>query len=74
MSNFWDGIQNQNNNTNNFNLKEFIKFAQQMKGQDPNLVLQEMIDKGQITQQQLDNAKKQANGILQMIQTLGIKI
>lgn len=76
MSNFWDMGNNQNNfNKNNgFNLQEFIKFARQMKGQDPNLMLQDMVNKGQVTQQQLDNAKNQANGILQMIQTLGIKI
>lgn len=75
MANFWDNISNNHNvyNKNNFNLKDFIKFAQEMKGQDPNLLLQDMINKGQITQEQLDNAKAQANGILQMIQNLGIK-
>lgn len=81
MSNFWDmgntnqiNINKNNVNKNNFNLQEFIKFSKQMKGKDPNVMLQEMVNNGQVTQQQIENAKTQANEILQMIQMLGIKI
>lgn len=75
QNNFWDNLSNtktKQHNNNNFNLQEFLKFAKQMNGQDPNQMLSQMLSSGQITQEQLVNAKEQANGILQMLQSIGI--
>ena len=45
-----------------------------MKGKDPNVVLQQMIQSGQVTQDQVNNVKQQAQGIEQMLKTLGIRL
>lgn len=72
MPNFWDNKTNVNTNKNGFNIQEFMKFANQMKGKDPNQMLQQMMNNGQITQQQLENAQCQANDIYKTLQTIGI--
>lgn len=74
MANFWDSIGGAKPQGNNFNLQGFLKFAQEMKGKDPNVVLQQMIQNGQVTQDQVNNVKKQAQGIEQMLKTLGIRL
>lgn len=76
MANFWDSIggAKPQSQSNNFNLQGFLKFAQEMKGKDPNVVLQQMIQSGQVTQDQVNNVKQQAQGIEQMLKTLGIRL
>ena len=74
MSNFWDGIGGAKPQGNNFNIQGFLQFAKEMKGKDPNVMLQQMIQNGQVTQDQVNNAKQQAQGIEQMLKTLGIKL
>ena len=76
MANFWDSIGGAKPQSpgNNFNLQGFLKFAQEMKGKDPNVVLQQMIQSGQVTQDQVNNVKQQAQGIEQMLKTLGIRL
>ena len=76
MANFWDNIggTKPQSQGNNFNLQGFLKFVQEMKGKDPNMVLQQMIQSGQITQDQVNNVKQQAQGIEQMLKTLGIRL
>lgn len=41
-------------------MQQFQSFMQQMKGKDPNVMIQELVSSGQISQQQLDQAQKQA--------------
>lgn len=49
-------------NTNNNNLfSQFGNFMQQMKGQNPNTILNNMINSGQISQSQLNQAQNMAN-------------
>ena len=76
MANFWDSIggAKPQSQGNNFNLQVFLKFAQEMKGKDPNVVLQQMIQNGQVTQDQVNNVKQQAQGIEQMLKTLGVRL
>lgn len=40
---------------------QFNQFMQQMKGQDPNALLQKLVSSGRVSQQQLDAAQKQAD-------------
>ena len=40
---------------------QFPKFMQQMKGKDPNQVLQQMLRSGKISQQQLNQAQMAAS-------------
>lgn len=76
MANFWDNIGSTKpqSQSNNFNLQGFLKFVQEMKGKDPNMVLQQMIQSGQVTQDQVNNVKQQAQGIEQMLKTLGVRL
>ena len=41
-------------------IQQFQSFMQQMKGKDPNAMIQELVSSGQVSQQQLDQAQKQA--------------
>ena len=73
MANFWDNLSGKKPQQNNgFNIQEFMKFAQQMKGKDPNQMLQQMMDNGQITQEQLNKATNQAQEICQMLKLTGM--
>lgn len=76
MANFWDSIggAKPQSQGNIFNLQGFLKFAQEMKGKDPNVVLQQMIQSGQVTQDQVNNVKQQAQGIEQMLKALGVRL
>ena len=69
MANFWDSIGGAKPQS-----QGFLKFAQEMKGKDPNVVLQQMIQSGQVTQDQVNNVKQQAQGIEQMLKALGIRL
>ena len=40
---------------------KFNQFMQQMRGQDPNKLIQQLVSSGKVSQQQLDAAQKQAN-------------
>ena len=41
-------------------MQQFQNFMQQMKGKDPNAMIQEMVSSGRISQAQLDQVQKQA--------------
>ena len=41
-------------------LQNFQRFMQQMRGKDPNAMIQELVSSGRVSQQQLDTAQKQA--------------
>lgn len=41
-------------------MQQFQQFMNQMRGKDPNAMIQEMVSSGRISQQQLDAAQKQA--------------
>lgn len=72
MSNFWDGISGTKSQGNGFNLQGFLQFAKEMKGKDPNVMLQQMVNNGQVTQDQVNQATQQAQGISQMLKGMGI--
>lgn len=41
-------------------LQAFPKFMQQMRGKNPNAILNDLVSSGKVSQQQLDFAQKQA--------------
>ena len=41
-------------------MQQFQSFMQQMRGKDPNTMIQELVSSGRVSQQQLDAAQKQA--------------
>ena len=41
-------------------MQQFQAFMQQMRGKDPNTMIQELVSSGRVSQQQLDQAQKQA--------------
>ena len=41
-------------------MQQFQSFIQQMRGKDPNAMIQELVSSGRVSQQQLDAAQKQA--------------
>ena len=41
-------------------MQQFQQFMQQMKGKDPNAMIQEMVSSGRISQDQLNQVQKQA--------------
>lgn len=47
-----------------FNMMQFPQFLQQMKGKDPNAIIQQMVQSGQITQQQLNQAQQMAQSMM----------
>lgn len=49
-------------------MQQFQSFMQQMKGKDPNAMIQEMVSSGRISQQQLDAAQKQAQQMAGMFE------
>lgn len=51
-------------------MQQFQSFMQQMKGKDPNAMLQELVSSGQISQQQLDRAQRQAQQIANTFQSI----
>lgn len=59
MANSIFNAMKQNNRSNNF-LDAFPDFMQQMKGKDPNEILNNLISSGKVSQQQLDVVQQQA--------------
>ena len=41
-------------------MQQFQQFMNQMRGKDPNAMIQELVSSGRVSQQQLDAAQKQA--------------
>ena len=41
-------------------IQQFQQFMNQMRGKDPNAMIQELVSSGLVSQQQLDQAQKQA--------------
>lgn len=41
-------------------MQQFQQFMSQMRGKDPNAMIQELVSSGRVSQQQLDAAQKQA--------------
>ena len=41
-------------------MQQFQKFMNQMRGKDPNAMIQDLVSSGRVSQQQLDQAQKQA--------------
>ena len=41
-------------------MQQFQKFMNQMRGKDPNAMIQDSVSSGRVSQQQLDAAQKQA--------------
>lgn len=41
-------------------MQQFQKFMNQMRGKDPNAMIQDLVSSGRVSQQQLDAAQKQA--------------
>lgn len=51
-------------------LQQFQQFMQQMKGKDPQKILNDMVSSGQITQDQLNQAQQQAQRMQGMLEPL----
>lgn len=51
-------------------MQQFQSFMQQMRGKDPNAMIQELVSSGCVSQQQLDQAQKQAQQMQQMFEPL----
>ena len=49
---------------------QFQAFMNQMKGKDPNSMIQELVSSGQVSQQQLDQAQRQAQQMAAMFEPL----
>ena len=49
-----------NGNRQSNMLQQFQQFMQQMKGKDPNQMINELVSSGKVSQAQLDAAQKQA--------------
>lgn len=46
------------------NLNDFFKFANMVKDRNPEAIVQELLDSGQITQEQLESLKTKAQGFI----------
>ena len=57
------------NNQSNM-LQQFQQFMNQMRGKDPNQMINELVSSGQISQAQLNQAQKQAQQMQQMFEPL----
>ena len=51
-------------------VQQFQAFMNQMKGKDPNFMIQELVSSGQVSQQQLDQAQRQAQQMAAMFEPL----
>lgn len=62
---------NNQNNTNNRNIfQEFANFKKQMEGKNPEEVLNQLIQSGQVSKEQMESA---VNTAKQLSQFLGLK-
>lgn len=55
------------NNNNMGIIGKFMEFQKKMQGKDPDKIIKEMLNSGQITQDQLDNAVNTARQLSQFI-------
>lgn len=53
-------------------LAQFSRFMQEMKGKDPNAMIQEMVSSGRVSQQQLDQAQQQARQLEGFFRSAGV--
>jgi hypothetical protein len=67
MNPFFNAMGGQQNNPM---LQQFQNFMQQMKGKDPNAMIQEMVSSGRISQAQLDQVQKQAQQMQGMFNSM----
>ena len=51
-------------------LQQFQQFMNQMRGKDPNQMINELVSSGQISQAQVNQAQKQAQQMQQMFEPL----
>ncbi len=51
-------------------MQQFQSFMQQMRGKDPNAMIQELVSSGRVSQAQLDQAQRQAQQMQQMFEPL----
>lgn len=51
-------------------MQQFQQFMNQMRGKDPNAMIQELVSSGRVSQQQLDQAQKQAQQIANTFQSM----
>lgn len=51
-------------------MQQFQQFMNQMRGKDPNAMIQELVSSGRVSQQQLDQAQKQAQQIANTFQSI----
>lgn len=51
-------------------MQQFQQFMSQMRGKDPNAMIQEMVSSGRISQAQLDQAQKQAREMSGMFESM----
>ena len=51
-------------------MQQFQQFMNQMKGQDPNKILNDLVSSGKVSQQQLDAAQKQAQQMKSMFDSM----
>ena len=68
MANPFYNALNGNNQPNI--MQQFQQFMSQMKGQNPDQILNELISSGKINQQQLDAAQKQARQMQSMFDSM----
>lgn len=51
-------------------MQQFQSFMNQMKGKDPNAMIQELVSSGRVSQQQLDAAQRQAQQMASMFEPM----
>ena len=51
-------------------MQQFRQFMEQMKGQDPNQIIQQMVSSGNLSQAQLDQAQRQAQQMQGMFDSM----
>ena len=51
-------------------IQQFQQFMNQMRGKDPNAMIQELVSSGRVSQQQLDQAQRQAQQMAAMFEPL----
>ncbi|MCQ2408811.1 MAG: hypothetical protein MJ065_09850 [Oscillospiraceae bacterium] len=51
-----------------FNIMQFPQFIQQMRGKDPNQIIQQMLQSGQLNQQQLNQAQQMARQMMPQLE------
>lgn len=51
-------------------MQQFRQFMEQMKGQNPNQIIQQMVSSGKLSQAQLDQAQRQAQQMQGMFNSM----